>query len=288
MKCWSEWAWLQKCLCVCVCVYRRKRGKSSGKRHGEASWGQRKKKRVKSDLYFATWKSTLRYVYIFLVSRIYEFRREIHLNFLFNGRRTRTSIRGCPDALTTYPPPPPPPEEISETRILSQFCRGMVQLRTMNNDRLTDFFSCETFAAAAAAIALWQLPNDTPSLPSSRSIYKRYVNMSTDRPRYNVLWYILLYIFVHLSPPPVPLKPRRIYWAKNRGKQEQQRNGRYVSKKFYEKKIYSCADRNAHFLHGLRKYQIFAGGILETREAIPRYDFMGLSISLESQLTLGF
>lgn len=54
-----------------------------------------------------------------------------------------------------------------------------------------------------------------------------------------------------------------------------------------EKKL-SPAGRNTHFLHGPRKYQIFVRGIPETREAIPRYDFMELSIFLESQLTLGF
>lgn len=55
---------------------------------------------------------------------------------------------------------------------------------------------------------------------------------------------------------------------------------------FNEKNLLSQVE--THFPHGPRKYQIFLRGFPETRKAIPRYDFIGLSISLESQLTLGF
>lgn len=150
--------------------------------------------------------------------------------FLFNERGTRTSIREYSDA---YDAPPSPSEGISETQILSQFSAEEWSSFAQWINRLTDFFSSETFAAAAAAIALWQLPSDI------HRVFRHLVPFTKDtsihrpnRSRYNVLWYIFLYIFVHLPPKTA----RYIYVQWKTGENRNGNKTRSENKKFNEKK----------------------------------------------------
>ena len=99
-----------------------------------------KKKKMKSDLYFARCKSQYVYAYFPRFANILKFSSRTFCS-------TRTRVFENTWTLTTHPS-----QKKSET------CPSSVEkwskLYTMNNDRLTDFFSSETFAAAAAAIAL--------------------------------------------------------------------------------------------------------------------------------------
>lgn len=95
-----------------------------------------------------------------------------------------------------------PPEKISKTRILSQFCRGIVQLRTMNNDRLTDFLLFWNFCRGSSCDRDLTT-SDTQGLPLSRPIYKKYVDTPSNRD---------IFYYIHISP----LKLRRTFciWRK--------------------------------------------------------------------------
>jgi len=197
---------------------------------------------VKKYIHMYMWKMMIyisqresQYVYIFLVSRIYEFCEELFV------QQTWDAIREYPDA---YDASLPPRRYLKLGNSCPSSAEEWSELRTMNNDRLTDFFSPKTFAAAAAAIALWQLPSDTQGLPPSRPIYKRYVDTPSDRYRYNVLWCIF-----HIRTCPA-LKPRRTF-SEKQGKTGTATKREIRRNKFNEKKR-ALAAANTHFLHSPR------------------------------------
>lgn len=188
--------------CENVCVRQRKRGKSSGKRM-EKRREISAKKNVKSDLYFATRKSALQHVYLqhIYFPRFLEYMNFVR-NFLFDGRMGRERVFENTRTLTT---PPSYPEE-TETRILSQFCGGMVQLRTMNNDRFDGLLLFRNFCCRGSSCDRALTTSKRYSRFSAISSHLQKTRRYTHRPIITaVTFYGIFFIHVFVQ---LPLKSR--------------------------------------------------------------------------------